>query len=193
MKSYIFTSALAIFSALVAAVPTPVSEPDSTAVIEARAVTTITPSLLVRLWEAAPDTPDGQSTVGESSRWNNKNNVQTLVAFNFATSYAGHQCQLAFYNPDYIYAYGSSQAQVFTVGGPITQANTFNSRPYRDQHKGTFTAYPYGSGFASWVNQGGNTFDCPTGPTTLGYEVVPVGDNDAIYWTAPRGLVILVL
>ncbi|KAL7269879.1 hypothetical protein RUND412_007431 [Rhizina undulata] len=186
MKTFFVSAFVLLASTLTSALPAAVAEAEPG--LEARGTVTVAATLNVPIYESAPDVAFGNQG-GFVYRYNGQYNVQTLVAIPFTTGYPGRQCQLRFKNPSYVY--GSAQAQVFTVGGPVTTSNTYNSRPYRNVQMGTFTAV-VGSE-ATWTYYGGNTFNCPTSATTLNYEVVPVNDYDDISWYDPNGLYIEVL
>jgi len=79
---------------------------------------------------------------------------------------------------------------LFILSGPATCGETWNCRPRRDRHVGTFTAVSPGS--AVWTGSYERTFDCPAGGTILYYEAVPAGDSVAVYWELPNGLVVTV-
>ena len=119
---------------------------------------------------------------------NGGSNVGTLFALTIRPGFTDKKCTLNFNDPSYLS--GTHSIQLFTVGGPVTGRETWNSRPYRDQHVGTFTAVSPGS--AVWTASYKRTFNCPAGGTRLYYEAVPTGDNDAVYWSLPNGLVVTV-
>jgi hypothetical protein len=102
--------------------------------------------------------------------------------------FTGKTCTLNFANPWYLS--GSRGVQLFTVGGAVTGGETWNSRPYRDIHVGTFTAVS--GGYATWTASYRRVFDCPAAGTTLYYEAVPTGTDDAVFWSLPDGLIITV-
>jgi len=105
------------------------------------------------------------------------------MAVTIRDGFVGQKCTLNFQDPWHLT--GSQSIQLFTVGGAVTGAETWNTRPFRNQHVGTFKARP---GSAEWSESFPfRTFKCPSGGTTLYYEVVPTGDNDAVFWDLPWG------
>lgn len=67
MKAAIFTSAFCIFSGFVSSLAVPAPDAD-VSVIEARAVTTIQPSLIISIEEQNPDTAFGPSSIAVVSK-----------------------------------------------------------------------------------------------------------------------------
>ncbi|KAL0637933.1 hypothetical protein Q9L58_003011 [Maublancomyces gigas] len=187
MKAAIFTSALCIFSGFVSSLAVPAPDADASA-IEARAVTTIQPSLIITIEEANPDTAFGPTSVAVVSKINGSSSIQSLIQYNFPAGYSGLSCRFDFSNP--ITASGTKKVQLFTVGGrQITPTDTFNNRPFRNEFLGTFNAV---TGPPSTVWDGSApTWPCPATAVTLGFEAVPEGDNDHVHW-GTSSLVIVV-
>lgn len=105
---------------------------------------------------------------------NGGKNIQTLLQYSFPSGYGGKSCRFSFANAQK--ATGSMKVQLFTVGGPITNYNTYWSRPYRDQYKGTFNTGG-GTAEAIWDEGSPPIWPCPSTATTYNYEVVPQGDK----------------
>jgi len=106
------------------------------------------------------------------------------MAVTIRDGFEGQECTLNFQDPWYLT--GSQSIQLFTVSGAVTGAETWISRPGRNIQVGTFKALSPGN--AEWSESyPPRTFDCPVGGTTLYYEAVPTGDNDAVFWNLPWG------
>jgi len=86
------------------------------------------------------------------------------------------KCIISF--SDAMLATGSRRLQLFATSRPLTTWDTWNTRLYRDLHKGTFLVSSTGAGPATVVEDFGLTFSCPWTTTNRGYEVGPVGNND---------------
>ena len=81
--------------------------------------------------------------------------------------------------------------QIFDVGGPVTGANTFLRRPFRNNYRCAMAVKPAGQGIAAVQDNVSCKFDCPRNATVLGFETVPAGDNVEITWNiVTAGLVI---
>ncbi|KAL7272066.1 hypothetical protein RUND412_005148 [Rhizina undulata] len=185
MKTFFVSVFVLLASTVTSALPAPVAEPEA---LEARQTIAVLPTLTIPIYQDDPDTAFGNGP-GIVQRINDLHNIQTLIAIQFTQGYPGQKCQLRFKNPSDIS--GVREAQVFTLGGPVTEANTYNSRPYRNVEVGWFGA-AWGLE-ASWIYYGDDTFNCPSSPTTLNYELVPVNDNDYVSWDVPNGFYIAVL
>ena len=84
---------------------------------------------------------------------------------------------------------GTQLMQVFDVSGPVTVVNTFLTRPFRNNYRCTFAVKRYG--IATVQDSISCTFKCSESAAMLGFETVPVGDNDEITWdVATAGLAI---
>jgi len=176
MKVAIFTSVFCLFSGLVSSVAIPAEAPT----IEARTIATISPSLSVPIYEDSPDYAGGNQSYAIVSRYNGAHDISTLIAYYFPVGYPGKQCSFFFTAAQGLD--GSEKVQLFTVGGQdITSEDTFNSRPFRNNQLGIFNA-DIGTFDGSIP-----TFDFPSSPTTLGFEVVPQGDNDYVWWYINAG------
>ncbi|KAI5795354.1 hypothetical protein DFH27DRAFT_117725 [Peziza echinospora] len=148
------------------------------------------PKWLIQIHESHPDKAYGVSTNGRVHRVNGSKNINTLAQFVFDGKLKDHTCQFHFVDPSSVS--GSQGIQVFTVGDDedrITSADTWNDRPFRDQHVATISAKPGGSSTVETFGWG-KTWDCPT-EGTLEFELVPTGDNDDVRWVQPGGFAIL--
>lgn len=123
--------------------------------------------------------------------WNNGKDTSALVTFKVPEYHSSRQCQVVFDLTAYsAYASGTQKAQLFTSLAPATaSANSWPSGNLRDQHLGTINVIP--GGRASWEAGSGvgataqGYFSCSeVAGKVFGGEVVPVGDNDEISWTA---------
>ncbi|KAG0643734.1 hypothetical protein HOY80DRAFT_1133642 [Tuber brumale] len=184
MKTAIFSSALAIFATLAAAHPTaaraaPAVTSRAEAVTHDHVKQVIHPIAVVNIKEDTPNTALGVTDKAIVSRANGKHNSQALARFDFPEGLTGSKCRLAFAYPAQFS--GTGEIQVFTIGDANIAGATFNKRPFRDQFKGTFRA---GWGEATVLDGSGLTFDCPA-MGAKGYEVVSVGDNNEVVWSAP--------
>ncbi|OAL27072.1 hypothetical protein AYO20_09880 [Fonsecaea nubica] len=129
------------------------------------------------------------------SHGNNGNDMTTLVTFELDTMYSGNQCQLVFDlgSDPTSYVTGTGKAQLFTSLAPATaDSESWPSGNLRNQALGTIDVKAYGR--ASWEAGSGpganvdGKFPCSliTGQI-YGGEIVPVGDEDTISWTAGHG------
>lgn len=146
------------------------------------------PTLAINIKEASPNTAFGKTTTGTVFRDNGPHEVQTLLSYDLP-ALPGMTCSLTFSNPATLS--GSQRMQIFDVGGPITEANTFLTRPYRNNYRCAMTVKAAGQGAASIDDNISCTFPCPSSATTLGFEAVPRWDSVEITWdTTTSGLVI---
>ncbi|KAG0131584.1 hypothetical protein HOY82DRAFT_519048 [Tuber indicum] len=186
MKTAIFSSALAIFATLASAHPTaaraaPAVTQRAEAVSRDHIGQVIHPTAVVNINEDTPDAALGLTEKAVVSRADGKHNSQALVRFDFPDGLTGSKCRLAFGYPAHFS--GTGEVQVFAIGDANIAAATFNSRPFRDQFRGTLRV---GWGEATVVDGSALTFDCPlVGPRA--YEVVSVGDNNEVVWYATWG------
>ncbi|RPA90604.1 hypothetical protein L873DRAFT_1820811 [Choiromyces venosus 120613-1] len=120
--------------------------------------------------------------VAEVSRTNGANNVKTLLGFSLDPFPAGKKCTISF--SDAFMATGSRRMQFFTTIGYPADGDTWYNKPSTNNQLGTFLTSDSGAGPATVVEDFGLTFDCPTVPTSYGYEVQPVWDNDNVTWAA---------
>lgn len=138
------------------------------------------PAITIVIQEAYPDTAYPPTHWARVSRTNGSKNVKTLLGFNLPAFPSGKTCTLSFSDASNVS--GSRQMQLFTIGGYPAYGNTWNMKPYTDQHKGTFQTSSDGKGPATVLANYGLTFPCPTFSTSYGFEVQPVNDNDSITW-----------
>ncbi|KIW26611.1 uncharacterized protein PV07_06430 [Cladophialophora immunda] len=126
---------------------------------------------------------------------NNGNDVTTLVTFELDGMYSGNQCQLVFDlgSDPTSYVTGTGKAQLFTTIAPATaDSESWPSGNLRNQALGTIDVNAYGR--ASWEAGSGpgatveGKFPCSMiAGQIYGGEIVPVGDEDTISWTAGKG------
>ncbi|KAH0608737.1 uncharacterized protein H6S33_001871 [Morchella sextelata] len=189
MKFTIIAAALALFNGLVASVP--VAEAEADVQLEARQQAVYYPnSPATVIWSPSYGYTSDWVSI---SRWTYQGvqyDTNTLLSYSLPGGLKGKTCQFVLGNG--FYAGGTRKVQLFSVGGPISAANTFTSRPYRNIHYGIFTIAPDGSS-ATWDAIPPPKFPCPESATTLGYEVVPQGDEDWAGWPMSSGLGIQVV
>ena len=172
--------AFSLLTALVSGLATPEVVP--------REVQTYRPTLAVNIKQESPNTPFGQTATGVVSRSNGPNDIQTLLSFSLP-ALPGKTCTIVFSDPTRLS--GTQRMQIFDVGGPVTVANTFLTRPFRNNYRCVFAVKPAGQGLATVQDDVSCTFKCPESATVLGFETGPVGDNVEITWdVATAGLVI---
>jgi hypothetical protein len=153
-----------------------------------RETKTYRPTLAVNLKQDAPGTAFGATTTGIVYRTNGQNEIQTLLSFSLP-ALPGKTCTLTFSDPTTVS--WSQRMQIFDVGGTITAENTFLSRPYRNNFRCALAVKPAGQGAATELDYVSCKFPCPESAATLGFETVPMSDNDWITWdTTTSGLVI---
>ncbi|RJE17125.1 hypothetical protein PHISCL_10538 [Aspergillus sclerotialis] len=109
--------------------------------------------------------------------------------------YSGNQCQLVFDlgSDPTSYVTGTGKAQLFTTIAPATaDSESWPSGNLRNQALGTIDVNAYGR--ASWEAGSGpgatveGKFPCSMiAGQIYGGEIVPVGDEDTISWTAGKG------
>ena len=146
------------------------------------------PTLAINIKQEAPNTPFRATTTGIVSRSNGPKDIQTLLSFSLP-ALPGKTCTLVFSNPARLS--GTQRMQIFDVGGPITEANTFLTRPFRNNYRCAMAVKPAGQGNAVVQDNVSCTFKCPDIATVLGFETVPAGDSVEITWdTTTSGLVI---
>jgi len=161
---------------------------DSTQQDQQYTVVAIQPDFLIQIKMANPNQAFGKTDWGVVSRTNGQNDISTLASFWIPPEYSGKQCKLVFYQAHDLG--GSMSAQVFTVIGTIPVDATFNTRPSRNVNVASFvTDWTMAYSHAKFTYYGGEYFDCP-GDQTLGYGLVPVGDNDYIEWEQWYGFAI---
>jgi len=147
---------------------------------------TFRPSIAIVIEEQFPDTAYTPTHWGRTSRTNGSKNVKALLGFNLPAFPDGKSCTIGF--SDGNKASGSRQMQLFTTGGYPAYGDTWNKKPYTDQHKGTFEVLKEdGKGPAKVLANYGLTFPCPTVATSYGFEVQPVNDNDYVVWDITAG------
>ncbi|KAI5858875.1 hypothetical protein BZA05DRAFT_382672 [Tricharina praecox] len=151
--------------------------------VEKRATVASYNTCHAEITELYPNEYSGCLQSGSVERVNGGSNTNTLIAITIRDGFAGQTCTLNFQDPYYVN--GTRGIQLFTVGGPVTGGETWNERPFRNQHVGTFKASLPGT--ASWSDSTARSFLCPKGGTTLYFEAVPTGDNDAVFWKLPSG------
>jgi len=187
MKFAVFTSLLAAFSGLVSSAPVADAEASG---LEARATATIYPNLIVEIYSPSYGYQSTSVYISRYTYQGTQYDTNALLAFPFSQGYAGKTCTFQFTGG--WWASGTRKVQLFSVGGPILPSNTFTSRPYRNIAYGIFTISADGS-TGTWDDIPTPTFSCPSSATTLGFEVVPQGDQDYASWNGNAGLAIVVL
>ena len=147
-----------------------------------RATALILPTNQVVISMFAPDHPFGSHTWGNVTQVGS-NRQSTMVSFDLPNGYSGSKCSLIFENAEW--ATGKKTFQLFKFI-PFNHISfettaTFNSR----------TGYPdttLGDPFVIGTSQGPvYTFDCPSNPTTLNYDVVPSNGDVSFGWKTPEG------
>lgn len=116
----------------------------------------------------------------EVFRSNGMHNIKTLLCFKLPSN---KKCTIRFSDADF--TSGSRRMQLYTTGRCPDPGDSWDHKPFTDQHKGTFVTTPGGSGPASVVEDFGLTFT--TSATKYGFEVQPAYDNVYITWDITRG------
>jgi hypothetical protein len=148
------------------------------------------PKWLIQIHESNPDKAYGLSNYGRVYRVNGAKQIHTLVQFVFDGKLKDHTCQFHFVSPSHVS--GSQGIQVYTLGDEddrITVDDTWNDRPFRDQHVATISAKPGGQSTVETFGWG-SVWDCPL-EGTMEFELVPTGDSDDVKWGTPEGFAIL--
>jgi len=141
------------------------------------------PSL--RFGDTRLNSPGGQLSVRQPPSWSKKTSQPPLPKFPRSPVWmeltlsgplrdCTGKCIISF--SDAMLA--SRRLQLFATSRPLTTWDTWNTRLYRDLHKGTFLVSSTGAGPATVVEDFGLTFSCPWTTTNRGYEVGLVGNND---------------
>lgn len=74
------------------------------------------------------------------------------------------------------------------MGGYPACGNTWNKKPYTDVFRAGFLVLLIGAGLTAVGDLGAAlAFPCPTTPTSYGFEVRPVGDDDYNTWDITSG------
>ncbi|RPA90606.1 hypothetical protein L873DRAFT_1820814 [Choiromyces venosus 120613-1] len=136
------------------------------------------PEIVIK--EDSPTTAFPTTTPPEVSRSNGAHNVKTLLGFNLPAFPTDTKCTISF--SDASTTSGSGRMQLFTTIGYPADGNTWDNKPSTDVYKGTFQTSASGAGPATVVEDSGLTFNCSTDPTSYGYEVQPVWDDDKVTW-----------
>ncbi|KAH8146689.1 uncharacterized protein LAJ45_09372 [Morchella importuna] len=190
MKFTIFAAALALFNGLVASAP--VADAEADVQLEARQQAVYYPNNpMTVIWSPSYGyVSDSWVSIGRYTYQGVQYDTNTLLSYSLPDGLKGKTCQFILGNG--FYAGGTRKVQLFSVGGPISTTDTFTSRPYRNIHYGIFTIAPDGAS-ATWDAIPPPKFPCPEKATTLGYEVVPQGDEDWAGWYSNSGLAIQVV
>lgn len=147
---------------------------------------TFRPAIAIPIQEEFPDTAYPPTRWGRVSRTNGSKNIKTLLGFSLP-ALSGKSCTISFSDAAEVDKKGSRKMQLFTTGGYPAQGNTWNKKPFTDQHKGTFLTSEDGTGAATVLENFGLKFPCPEFATSYGFEVQPVGDNDYVLWDITKG------
>lgn len=149
----------------------------------ARRGSTIYPDICIVIKEEFPDTPFPPNPICEVSRKNGSKNVKTLLGFTIPPCTGS--CTVRF-NDALPTPTGSRRMQFFTSGRYPVDGDTWNKKPFTNNHIGTFVTTDAGPGPATVVEDFGLTFPCPATTTKYGFEVQPVWDNVFVSWDCTK-------